>query len=104
VLVVLGLLLVLVLLEAFGMKKFMPNVLDPKTGKYKHKEVGVLSQYPRVFQVALVIIAAVVFISAGGFGLLGIQLPTDFNVIGTVFIVGMILAVLWLISESKEED
>lgn len=103
VLVILGILLFLVLLEVFGLKRklYVPN---PKTGKPEEKEVTWLTQHPRIFQLGLVIIAAVVFVSAGGLNLLGLQLPTNFNITGSIFIIGMILAVLWLISESHGKE
>jgi hypothetical protein len=102
VLVVIGVLLFLVLLESFGVKHTV--MLPDKEGKIKPTQVSWLTQHPRVFQIGLLLIAGTIFVSAGGLSLLGLSLPTNFNISGTIFIAGMILAVLWLISESHGKD
>jgi hypothetical protein len=102
VLVVLGILLLMVLFEAFGMKKTLAIPDPDKPGSFMKKDVFWLTEHSRAFQIAMVMIAAVVFVTAGGLPLLGIQLPTNINLTGSIFIIGMILAVLYLVMQKSD--
>lgn len=104
ILVVLAILVLLVFAEAFGLKGVHP-VLHPQTkkpipGMSEKSDESVLTTHPRFFAAALGIIAILLFVSAGGLDLLGIQIPNiTFNNIGVIFIASVILAVMWMIRE-----
>lgn len=98
VLVLLGVLLLVVLLESFGLRKTI-EYHDPRTGKYKTKDATWLTWHPRIFGAGLILVALLVFFGAGGFQFLGIQIPTNLNIMGILMMAGIIVAVLWMIQE-----
>ncbi|HLC51247.1 MAG TPA: hypothetical protein VJH90_02635 [archaeon] len=105
VLVLLGLLVFIVLMEALGfkLKKVLP-VFDEKTGKKigaTEKEMSVFEAHPYVFGAAFLIIIALLFVSSGGLSILGIKIPTGFDITGTAVIIAVILAVLWILFKGE---
>lgn len=102
VLVLVGLLVLVVLFEAFGIKHLVPLGAKGEAGAEAH---SFFSRYPTVFAIAFVVLAALVFVASGGLQVLGVSLPSNinFNMSGTIFLVGIVVAVIWLIVESGDK-
>lgn len=98
VLVLVGLLVLVVLFEAFGIKNFLPTAEGGEAHSF-------FSKYPTYFAAAFVILAVMVFIGSGGLDVLGITLPSNVNIntSGTVFMIGIMIAVIWLIVETSDK-
>lgn len=102
--VMLGLLVFIVMIEAAGIKHY-----EKKAGVAKHPETGkdvlvpgfeeveLFTKHRGIMAAALIIIAVLLFVGAGGLNMLGFQVSIDLT--GVVFIVLIILAVLWMIKE-----
>ena len=103
VLVAIGILVLIVFLEAAGLKHKVP-ILD-KTGKPtgKFEEMPFLSKHPYIIGLTFVIIAILIFVAAGGLGLLGWKLPYGFDVTGVIFFVAIILAIILMIGTKEAE-
>jgi len=104
VLVALGLLVVLVFLEAAGVKHKVPIV--DKTGKPtgKFEDMPFFSKHPYIIGLTFVIIAILIFVASGGMGVLGWRMPYGFDITGTIFFVAMILAIVWMIGNREAEQ
>lgn len=93
VLLALGLLVLVVFLETAGIHRVLPVI--SKEGKLVHEEKPFLSHPIAV--IAIVMIAILIFVGAGGLNLIGLRLPYGFDVTGVIFIAAIIGAVLWMI-------
>jgi hypothetical protein len=104
VLVGVGLLLLFIFLEVAGLSGEAEKI-DPKTGKPTGKTVqfSFLSEHPLIMSAALLIIVALIFVSAGGLDLLGLQMPFNLNINGVIVLIGLILAVVWMTQEAKDK-
>jgi len=102
VLVLVGILVLVVLLEAFGIKNFLPVMKGNGPGSEAH---SFFSKYPVMSAVAFVVLAGLVFVGSGGLNVLGITLPSNVNINtgGTVFMIGIVIAVIWLIVETGDK-
>lgn len=97
ILVVLGLILLMVFLEVFGIKARRYST-DEKTGKLKLEgEYSFLSEHPYTFAGGLIIIVGLLFVGSGGLGLMGLSIPTNFNMTGVLLVAAIVIAVLWMI-------
>lgn len=101
VLVAVGLLILIIFIEVAGIKSTTP-VYD-KDGKKVLTEVPIpiFQKYGYAFAIVLGIIAILIFINAGGLGLIGLQ---NINLSGAstttvIFFIIILLAIFWLISE-----
>lgn len=104
VLVAVGLLVLIVFLEAAGIKHKIPHYDakgNPIPGKFE--EFPFLSKHPYITGLAFIIIAILVFVGAGGLGLLGWKLPYGFDITGVIFFVALIIAILWIIGTKEAE-
>ncbi len=107
ILIVIGLLVVIVFLEVAGVKAGNPvKITDPKTGQTieKLESVSVFEKYGREFGIALIIIAILMFIGAGGLGLLGLPEVnlTQSAMMTLIFFIVIILAIVWMIAEQTK--
>ena len=104
VLVAIGLLVLLVFLEAAGIKHKVPHV--DKSGKPtgKFEEMPFFSKHPYIMGITFLIIAILVFVGAGGLNLLGWKIPYGFDIIGVVFLIAIIIAILWIMGTKDEEQ
>ncbi|MFH0830256.1 MAG: hypothetical protein V1887_03805 [Candidatus Aenigmatarchaeota archaeon] len=98
VLVLVGILVLVVLFEAFGIKHFLATTEGGESHSY-------FSKYPAMFAVGFVVLAGLVFVGSGGLDVLGITLPSNVNInsSGTIFLIGIVLAVIWLIIETGDK-
>ena len=105
VLVLVGLLVLIVFLEVAGLKVSGERIYYDEKGKAVHKEgesTTIFVKYGYIFAIAFIIIAALIFVNAGGLQTLGINI----NLSGaatttTAFFIFIILAVLWMVAEKK---
>jgi hypothetical protein len=100
VLVAIGLLVLIVFLEAAGIKHKVP-VINPKTGKPGIEEHPFLSAHPTITGITFVIIAVLIFVGAGGLNLLGLKIPYGFDLTGVIFFVAIIVAILWILGTKE---
>lgn len=107
VLVLVGLLVLIIFLEVAGIKA-EPAFYDEEGKRIKFplgKEpdsVPIFQRYGYIFAIAFIIIAALIFVNAGGLQTLGINI----NLSGaatttTAFFIFIILAVIWMVAEKK---
>jgi len=103
--VLLGLFILLVFIEVGGVKHFEPTALkkDDK-GNVTHvgvTEVPFFSKNTTILALAVLLIALLIFIGAGGPALLGISIPSlaNINLLGVGIIIVIILGVLWIIGD-----
>lgn len=107
VVVMLGILVFLVLVEAAGMKHYEKRKITGKTEAGEPYELPALEEIPlftkhkEILAAALVIIAVLIFVGAGGLNLIGFKLNIDIT--GVAFLIMIILAVLWMIKGGKGE-
>lgn len=101
ILVVVGLLVLIIFLEVAGIKVETP--IYDKEGKQIgiHPEASIFHKYGYAFAIVLGIIAILIFINAGGLGLIGVQ---NINLSGAstttvIFFIIILLAIFWLIGE-----
>lgn len=109
-LVILGLLTLIVFIEAAGIKAHKKHEeiskLKGKTFYDPKEEESIFEAYRRYFAVALIFIALMIFMGVGGLNLIGLG---DFGGFGNVSILGaglfvmVILAIVWMIAESGEK-
>jgi len=108
-LVVLGLLTLIVFIEAAGITTHVQIGRHPETGKkiyHPEAEESIFSAYGRYFAVALLFITIMIFVGAGGLKLIGLGNIGGFenvNILGAGLFVMIILAIIWMIAESGEE-
>lgn len=109
VVIILGLLVFIVFLEAAGVK--LGKTVLGKAKDQSGKEIDVISEFhSRVFEKhskefagLLIIFAILVFVAAGGLNLLGFNVILNSTTIMTLLVIGVIiLAVYWLINEKGE--
>ncbi len=102
VLVAVGLLVLIIFLEVAGIKMHAPMYDAEGNIISKSKEpVSIFVRYGYAFAIVLGIIAILIFINAGGLGLIGLQ---NINLSGAstttvIFFIVILLAIFWLISE-----
>jgi len=105
ILVVVGLLVLIVFLEVAGVKVGKRVEIKDKqgkgTGQYVDEPVGMFEKYGRELGIALIIIAILIFIGAGGLELLGVETfnLTQQGSMSIIFFVVIILAIIWMINE-----
>lgn len=100
--VILGFLTLMVFIELGGIrhKEDVPakdekgNIIP---GKIHKISVPLFSKNPYVLGIAFIIIAALIFVGAGGLQLLGFTGLPQFNIVGAGIIIMILLAVLWMI-------
>lgn len=111
ILVVIAILLLIAFFEAAGVK-YKKTVMVGKDEKgnpvFEEQEMSIFEKYPKAFAISFVIIAILIFLGAGGWDLLGfgevsLKGMGSQSIIGIVFIAAVILGVLWMIAETKEE-
>lgn len=103
VLVAVGLLVLIIFLEVAGIKMHAPvyNAEGEEIGKSK-EPVSIFVRYGYAFAIVLGIIAVLIFINAGGLGLIGMGNAINFSGASTttiIFFIVILLAIFWLISE-----
>ncbi len=105
-LLILGILVLLVFLEVTGLKfRHMVETRDKETGKVTGRgivESKLFEAHPRLFAIILIVFAVLLFVGAGGLGLLGfsVNLPSLGLSPFALLIIGIIaLAVIWMIME-----
>src|SRR3989344_685487 len=106
VLVLIGILLLIVFIEAAGIKSHIEvPVLDEKgkqVGKAKHS-ISIFEAYGKHFAAVFLIIAVLIFVNSGGLGTLGlsgIQLSEQ-STISIAFFILILIAVFWMLSDPK---
>ncbi len=107
VVIIMGLLVFIVFLEAAGVKLGKVEKSRTEKGVELKQEVHyrVFEKHSKEFTALLIIFALVVFIAAGGMNLLGFNLILNSSSTMTLFVIGVIiLAVFWLISEKPKEE
>ena len=109
-LIILVIIVFIVFMESAGVKssKFK-RVGKDESGKTIHtrtKEGGnILQEHPSAFALALVIIAILIFVAAGGMNLLGFNISLGETSTMTLLFFGVIiLAVVWMIANPGEKD
>lgn len=101
VLVAIGLLVLVVFLEAAGIKYMAPHLDRAGNPTGKFDEHPFLSKHPTITGITFVIIAILVFIGAGGLNLIGLKIPYGFDVTGVIFFVAIIVAILWILGTKE---
>ncbi len=104
ILVLVGLIVLIVFIEITGIKSSVPIFAKDKEGNYvkvDEKKVKIFEKYGYAFAIVLGIIAILIFINAGGLGLIGVQ---NINLSGAstttvIFFIIILLAIFWLIGE-----
>jgi len=104
ILVVVGLLVLIIFLEVVGIKApHEAYVLDKEGKPVKKTTIGIpiFEKYGYAFAIVLGIIAILIFINAGGLGLIGMQNInlSDASTTTVIFFIVILLAIFWLISE-----
>ena len=101
IVILLGLFVLLVFLEIGGVKHIEGGYVIDKEGKVikQPEQVPFFSKNVYVLAIAFIIIVALIFIGAGGLNLLGWKLPYNFDITGIAFVVMIIIAVLWMLTE-----
>jgi len=104
-LVVLGLLVFIVFLEIAGVKlRRKTGGKHPQTGADLYEEVKFFQKHGLLTTVALLIIASLIFIGAGGLELIGLEawpIPSV-SPVGAFFFIVIIIAILWMLAESSK--
>jgi uncharacterized membrane protein len=102
ILVGLGLLMLLVFFEVAGLGE---DVMEFKEGKSTGKKIRrtFLSKHPYVFGIAMIIIAVLIFIGAGGLKLMGLNVPTGYSLVGIMFFIMIMAAIMWMVFSKEEE-
>lgn len=101
ILVLVGLLVLIIFLEVAGITA-TKEIKDAKTGAVlKTEPIKIFEKYGYAFAIILGIIAILIFINAGGLGLIGMQ---NINLSGAstttvIFFIIILLAIFWLIGE-----
>ena len=105
-LIVLGLLTLIVFVEAAGLKIHKTDFATDEKGK-RHKmvigEEGVFEAYGKYFGAALLFIVVMIFVTSGGLKYIGLGNIGGFgeiNILGAGLFVMIVLAIIWMIAES----
>ncbi|MBR9682550.1 MAG: hypothetical protein GOV02_02655 [Candidatus Aenigmarchaeota archaeon] len=103
VLVVLGILVLFVFAEVAGLRH-KEVVFGPDGKPLKEVDVPLFSANKTVTGIAFLIITILIFVGAGGLGILGwnVDLTGGLST-SMLFFVVVIIAILWMITEKKEE-
>jgi hypothetical protein len=105
-LIVLGLLTVIVFIEAAGVKVIPVIGYGPKGEALHGKETSIFEAYGTYFGIALVFVAIMIFVGAGGLKYIGLGNISGFgniDVLGAGLFVMIVLAIIWMIAESGSE-
>ncbi len=105
---VLVLLVALIFIEVGGLKHFEKYAFGEKDKEgnlnvrdVKHKKIG--ERNPYLVVIILLIFALLIFLAAGGAQFLGFKSLPQFDVLGAVFLIVIILAVIWMIRGREEK-
>jgi hypothetical protein len=101
----LGVMMLLVFIEAGGVKHYEEEKKYDEKGKYIgsiHHEKRLFHKTPYVTAIVLILAAIVIFLGAGGLNVANIQLPID--PLGAAFLAMIAIAIVWLVSEKKEGE
>ena len=107
-LIILGLLSLIVFVEAAGIRAHK-KIGYTREGKPIYKEqthISIFEAYRRYFGVALIFIAAMIFMGVGGLKWIGLGDVGGFgniNILGAGLFIMIILAIVWMIAESGGE-
>ncbi len=105
VLVLVGLIVLIIFLEVAGLKFSGERAYKNEKGEVVHKEsepITIFVKYGYMFAIAFIIIAALIFVNAGGLQTLGININlSSAATTTTAFFIFIILAVLWMVAEKK---
>ncbi len=110
ILIVVALLVVIAFVETAGVKATIKVPVRDKEGRitnYKEERVSIFSAYGKIFAIAFIIVAVMIFLGSGGWGLLGFGDITlkgmgAESMLGIIFLAAVVIGVLWMIAESKE--
>jgi len=108
VLVLLGLLVFIVFLEAAGIKVDKEKIVVDEKGKPISKmgeKVKIFEAYPILFGVAFLVIALLIFVASGGMALLGFPTIhfTDSAVMSYIFLGVIVLAIVWMVADPSRK-
>lgn len=102
-LIVLGILVFLIFIEVSGVK-FYEGAAKDKEGNPVPIYSTLTQKYGKIFAIVLIIIAALIFVGAGGLKLLGWEIALGpLSTMSTLFFVVIILAIFWMIAEKPKE-
>lgn len=108
VLVLLGLLVFIVFLEAAGIRVGKDVIVIDAEGKQhvKSKPVNIFEAYPVLFGVAFLAIALLIFVASGGMSLLGFPTIhfTDQAVMSYIFLGVIVLAIVWMVADPSKKQ
>gem|GEM_PF-4574610 len=110
VLVVIMLLVLIAFVETAGVgKTSVKTIVTDEKGKTHEVDMPttIFKKYSTVFGAALIIVAILIFLGAGGWQLLGLGNVTfkdlgSESMLGIVFLAAVVIGVIWMIAESKE--
>ncbi|MEM5814857.1 MAG: hypothetical protein QXD77_03505 [Candidatus Aenigmatarchaeota archaeon] len=106
-LIVLGLLSLIVFIEAAGVKVHPMETVEGRK-VIAGKEISIFDAYGKYFGIALIFIVIMIFVTAGGLNWIGLgNIGGAFgqvNVLGAGLFIMIILAILWMIAESGGEE
>lgn len=103
--VLLGIIMLMVFVEAGGVKHYVLTKGKDEKGKdiEYNREVKLFQKTPLLTAAVLIVVAIVLFLGAGGLSVANIQLPID--PLGAAFLAMVALAVVWLVvGGQKKED
>lgn len=109
VLMIIGVLVFIVFLEAAGIKGSTEEIAikDEKGQIVGTKKVqrNIIEQYSTMFAIAFLIIAVLIFVGAGGLELLG--MPTlqlsDSAIMSYMFLAVVVLAIVWMVADPSKK-
>ncbi len=107
VLVLIGILLLVVFLEVGGIKAHVEvQEVDEEgkpTGRKTTQPVSIFEKYGKVFGLAILIIALLIFVNAGGLGLLGLQgiAMSEQATLTIAFFILILIAVVWMVANPE---
>lgn len=107
-LIVLGLLSLIVFIEAAGVKVHKTTTIPLKGGGVKkvptEETMSIFEAYGMYFGIALLLIMIMIFVTAGGLSWIGLGNISgafgEINVLGAGLFIMIILAIIWMIAES----
>lgn len=111
-LIILGLLTLIVFVESAGLKihttKVIPIDKQGRKAKVVFAEAGVFEVYGKYFGIALIFIAIMIFVAAGGLKWIGLgDMGGAFgnvSVLGAGLFIMIVLAIIWMIAESGGDE
>ena len=111
ILVVIVILLLVAFVEAAGIKAVIKVPGKDEKGKpaIEYRKVPIFQAYGKYFAIVFVIVAIMIFLGAGGWGLLGLGNLTlkgigSQSMVGIVFLAAVVIGVLWMIAESGKDE